>query len=322
MKTCPHLFIATQMLRAKLLASHSIDAAAGGGCAAGSFSYGTANATQYATIATRGVMQAVLDGAAASNEPLLIRLCPGTSVYLTVPLRIDSRSFVGIECAAVTAGGSHEPRSSSSTADNVWDEARGRMCVLGTEDFGGPLVRVTSSEAVVSFNSLGFKARVFVPFIAPDLTQPEQRTSPSGGAVVAEAGALVFKPDCQELTFWDEDLLEVAPLVVDVARPAVAATIPDGRDARALPIPMGPTTENMDDYFQLELTYFSEVRCILAPSPSLKRALTDASRRRYCAPSCLRRTPSTPPQAAAARLAPFRTAPLWSRSTRRSRRAV
>ena len=148
------------MLRTKLLLAHSIDAAAGGGCAAGSFSYGTTSATRHATMATRGVMQAVLDDAAASSEPLLIRLCPGTFVYLMgEALRIDSRSFVVIECATAAAGENdalHDERSSSRT-ENVLNN--GRTCVINGEGFNGPLVRVTSSKAVVSFDGLVFKAR-------------------------------------------------------------------------------------------------------------------------------------------------------------------
>ena len=114
--------------------------------------------TQHATVATRGVMQAVLDGAAAGNEPLLIRLCPGTFVYLTSePLRIDSRSFVGIECAATGAGESLQPLSLSSRTGDV--QGNGQKCVISGEGLSGPMVHITSSTAVVSFDGLVFKAR-------------------------------------------------------------------------------------------------------------------------------------------------------------------
>ena len=157
-ETLPHRCIVPQTLHAKLQSSHSIGAATnGGGCAAGSFSYATSNDTQHAAIATRAVIQATLDHAAYRDEPLLILLCPGTLVSLCESLRIDTRSFVGIECAAPAAVGINEPHGSSSRTENVL--GGGRSCVISSAGFSGPLVRVASSEAMVSFDGLVFKAR-------------------------------------------------------------------------------------------------------------------------------------------------------------------
>lgn len=127
-------------------------------CVQGSFSYATGRETRRSVIATGAVMQAVLSDAAASSEPLLIHICPGTFVYLSEALRIDSRSFVGIECATVAAGANSDLFSPTEHA-----QGDGRVCVLSAERlFSGPLVRITSSEAIVTFNSLMFKARFFL----------------------------------------------------------------------------------------------------------------------------------------------------------------
>ena len=82
--------------------------------------------------------------------------------------------------------------------------------------------------------------------------------------MVAEPGSLVLRPNCQELAIYDDErFVTTTPLAVDVVPQAVdvvpqaAADIPDGRDAPALPIPTGSTSEGIDEYF--EMTYVSEV---------------------------------------------------------------
>ena len=117
-----------------------------GGCSPGTFAFKTDTWVARSVPATQAFLQEALDDAAESGDAFLVRICPGTTVVLDAPLRVDTTTFLALECA----GGAAQPGGAPPPP-----------CVIdGTSVRSDrPLVRITSSDVVVRIHGLKLKAR-------------------------------------------------------------------------------------------------------------------------------------------------------------------
>ena len=122
-----------------------------------------------------------------TSEPpkrFLKPVCPGTTIVLDAPLRVDTRTFLALECAGGAA-----PPGGAPPLPCILDGARVQS--------DRPLVRITSSESVVRIHGLKLTVRRRRSNESTVLTRRRQLGWDHDSAAVSSApGALVLMTAC------------------------------------------------------------------------------------------------------------------------------